>query len=157
MISLELTEKAGLRLIGEIARLSRTNARMVLESKGMFTPEEIEELLTVCKGQQTHKTQKVDYFYQRRKAMAAFWVLGCSWAQIGELFQVSRQTVMDGAHKVMGGRRDRLATKCTYERLSEYNSYYWQVLAKSEINTLDLDVWELANIISQAETDHETD
>lgn len=148
MLSIELTEKAGLHLIGKIAKMPAQAARHHLEQMEVFTPDEITELLQVCKVQPVVTAKATDYFYARRRGMAALWMIGASWAQIGELYQVSRQTVMDGAHKVMGGERRRLATRCTYERLSEYNARFWTIVGTKEVDISELSILEIASFLS---------
>ena len=154
MLSIELTEKAGLQLIGRIAKLPREEARYILLRMEAFSPDEVEELLQVCKVQPA-ATKQLDYFAKRRLCLAALWVLGGSWAQIGELYQVSRQTIMDGAHKVMGGRRDRLATRCTYERMAEYHAEFWRQVARDQMNLVDATPWTLAEDLVGTASDND--
>ncbi len=153
MISIELTEKAGLNLIGRIAKMTVEEGRMFLANTD-FEPAEVNELLTLCKKPQIGQIPQQDHYYQRRKIMATLWVLGCSWSQIGELYQISRQTVMDGAHKMMGGRRDRAAQRCSYERMSEYSAQYWAALGKGSLDAYAFDPWQVAEyLLTRTELD----
>lgn len=154
MISDQLIEKVGLKTIGVISKMPRDEARVYLERTPGLDEDEIKELLSITKASTVLQFQQSDYFYQRRKGMAAYWFLGASWSQIGELFQVSRQTVMDGAHKVMGGERNRLATKCTYERLSEYNAQFWKSIADNQLDVVGGTSREIATFLAiHTETD----
>lgn len=146
MISDELIQKAGLPLIGRLAKLPREEARHVLLRSREYSEEEIEELLTVCKAL-PQESKQIDYFADRRICLAILWILGGSWSQIGELYQVSRQTVMDGAHKVMKGRRDRIAQRVTYERLSEFNAKFWKNQAEGTLPS-SRDPWDVAHHIA---------
>lgn len=122
----ELVDRAGLALIGKITTLPYAQAERLLQRLEQFNPEEIAMLMTLSKQPVIEKADvRLGYFYRRRICFAALWILGGSWNQIGALYEISRQTVMDSAKRVMGGDRSRIAQKISYERLSEFNAQFW--------------------------------
>lgn len=133
MLPPELIDKAGLRLIGEIAKLSKGEARERL-SQLQYSEEEILALLTLCRPEKVIQAQQIGYYEKRRRCFAACWLLGASWGQISALYNISRQAVMAAANKVLKDERLRLADRCTYERLSEYNTQYWTLDADNELD-----------------------
>lgn len=122
----ELVDRAGLSLIGRISTLPYDQAENLLLKLEQFSPEERALLMTLNKHPVISKADvRLGYYYKRRMCFAALWLLGASWGQIGALYEVSRQTVMDGGHKMMEGQTSRFAQKCSYERMSEYNAQFW--------------------------------
>lgn len=122
----ELVDRAGLALIGKITTLPYDQADKLLTNSKQFSPEEVSLLMTLSKQPVISKSDvRLGYYYKRRTCFAALWLLGASWGQIGALYEVSRQTVMDGGHKRMEGQTSRFAQKCSYEKMSEYNAQFW--------------------------------
>ena len=122
----ELIDKAGLSLIGKITSLPYDQAEKLLVLSEKFSPDEIAALMTLSKRPVIGKADvRLGYYYKRRMCFAALWLLGASWGQIGALYEVSRQTVMDGGHKMLLGQTSRFASKVSYERMSEYNTRFW--------------------------------
>ena len=154
-LSPKLVEKTGLHLLGQVAKMARGPARSMLLDMQKFSSTEIDEILTLCKHTQGEVTAKqLGYFDKRRRAMAILWKLGVSWAQIAALYEVTRQTAMQSANKVLGGDRSRLATRCPYERASEYNTEFWRLDTEEE-GFRDASLEDQTVRVSQAETDND--
>ena len=147
MISSELIDKAGLRLVGRIAKLTQAEARAVLAEPGQFGEGEITDLLTLCKkSHAVISAERFSYYHKRRVCMASLWLLGGSWSQIGALYEVTRQTVQQVSGKLLSPDRTRIASNCTHERLSEYNATFWQNSEElSQMSLVDAAAWLLTN------------
>jgi hypothetical protein len=136
-------------MIHELTKLSRGEALLKLNQSDL-DDDEISQLLQLCKAD---AAPVPNHWARRRHCFAVLYVLGASWTDIGRLYNIARQTVMDGARR--SGELDRtprLATKMTWERLSDYNAVYWNnVNQLSTMSLHDAAAWLAGN----TETDDE--
>lgn len=123
----ELVDKAGLKLLQRLTKVSVAEGKNILYEMQIFTSGEITELLTLCRHLQLDVNRdRLSYYAKRQRCMAALWILGASWSQLAMLYEVSKPTVQQSAGRIMSPDKPRLATKCTHERIAEYNTKYWE-------------------------------
>ena len=145
MIDAALVDRAGLPLIGKIAKLSRFEALALIEQEQtVFSESETSALLTLCKG--TEAATKLTYYAQRRKIFAALWKLGASWGQLALLYQIAKPTVIQSTRRGLVVDKISLAQKATYSRVAEYNALYWSQVADLQHKTpREIALWLLAH------------
>ena len=145
-ITPELVDKAGLKVIGDVRKLSIFEAKDYLAKMDIFSEEEIDALVTLCTKHTPMQVREhaMDYFAKRRRAFVILWMLGASWGQIADLYQISRQTVMQATRRKAMELGGKIVAKASLDSISAYNTMYWNnVKSVSQMGIVEAAQWIL--------------
>lgn len=130
-------------------------------------PTAIDDLMGMCESvfseKVAEKDNASDWKSMRSQFITAAWIVGASWYQIGQLFNITRQTARDASLRKMTNA-DRSAMRMnnvvSWERLSAMRDSFIQMyeddsaaLRAMDVSTIAKQLWELSDRLGD-ESEH---
>lgn len=137
---LELVERVGLDNIRKLRRIPRSLGNDYIQLWGLeLSADETELVLSAClpdsapeplTRQKTASSyqKSLEVFRQRARFLAAAWLAGASWRQLGRMFEIQRTSAMASAGKYVPAERlgAKVSTEMpTLESLSAWRAWYY--------------------------------
>lgn len=130
--------KMGINDVMHIKRMTRNAGLAYAQVKYGLTAEELVQLEAICKFDTPTTTIDRQYDHHKRKFMAAVWLLGASYRQIGrKVGGIAAQTVMQALDREFKGE-DRKALRLnkpgemSEPRLQQLHTVFYQMVATNE-------------------------